>query len=65
MRGGGITSIYSAGEVAVHNGACAPLEGGRVITKLWAVIHSSDRRVGMGERREHDANGSVCMRKDE
>ena len=44
---------------------CAPLEGGRVITKLWAVIHSSDRRVGMSERREHDANGSVCMRKDE
>ena len=36
-----------------------------VITKLWAVIHSSDRRVGMSERREHDANGSVCMRKDE
>ena len=35
------------------------LKEGRVITKLWAVIHSSDRRVGMSERREHDANGTT------
>ena len=35
-----------------------------VITKLWADIYSSDRRVGMIERCEDDANGGVCMRTD-
>ena len=45
--------------------ACAPLEGGRVVTKLWAATYSSGRRVGMIERCVHDANEDVCMRKDE
>ena len=45
--------------------ACAPLEGGRVVTKLWAAIHSCDRRVGMIERCVHDVNEDVCKRKDE
>ena len=45
--------------------ACAPLEGGRVVTKLWAAIHSCDRRVGMIKRCVHDVNEDVCKRKDE
>ena len=40
--------------------------GGKGYNKnLWAAIDSSDRRVGTIERCERDANGSVCMRKDE
>ena len=65
LRGGGVTSIYSAGEDIGSKWACAPLEGGRVVTKLWAAIHSCDRRVGMIERCVHDVNEDVCVRKDE
>ena len=44
---------------------CAPLEGGRVVTKLWAAKHSCDRRVGMIERCVHDVNEDICKGKDE
>ena len=65
LRGGGVTSIYSAGEDIVQNGLVHRWRGGRVVTKLWAAIHSSGRRVGMIERCVHDVNEDVCKRKDE
>ena len=56
IKGGGSYSHLLSWGGYRSKWACAPLEGGRVVTKLWAAIHSCDRRVGMIERCVHDVN---------